>query len=121
MSSSGVPKMTKSNPIWDTHSPLWDTKNPFIITKPSDKPTVRKPCPKAVRDAVWRKYFGDKMTGKCYVCGKPITFTDFEVGHNKPFIKGGEWNVNNLRPICRTCNRSMGTMTIEEFKKRFFR
>jgi len=46
--------------------------------------------------------------------------SDFEVGHNKPFAKGGEWNINNLRPICRTCNRSMRTMTIEEFKKKFF-
>ena len=60
------------------------------------------------------------MTGKCYVCQKPILFTDFEVGHNKPFSKGGTWNINNLRPICRTCNRSMGSMTIEAFKIKYF-
>ena len=76
--------------------------------------------PKAVRETVWRKYFGNKMNGKCYVCGKPIYFTDFEVGHNKARAKGGTSNINNLRPICRTCNRSMGTMNIETFKRRYF-
>jgi len=83
-------------------------------------PKKRSSCPKAVKEAVWRKYFGNRMTGKCYVCKKPIIFTEFEVGHNKPFSKGGTWNVNNLRPICRTCNRSMGTMTIETFKRKYF-
>jgi 5-methylcytosine-specific restriction endonuclease McrA len=57
------------------------------------------------------------MTGKCYVCKRPISFTTFEVGHNKPFAKGGKWEINNLRPICGVCNRSMGTMTIAAFKK----
>jgi len=81
----------------------------------------RSSCPKAVREAVWAKYIGiNKMVGKCYVCKKPIHFTDFEVGHNKPFSKGGKWNINNLRPICRSCNRSMGTMSIETFKRRYF-
>jgi 5-methylcytosine-specific restriction endonuclease McrA len=60
------------------------------------------------------------MTGKCYVCERPISFTTFEVGHNRPFAKGSKWNINNLRPICGVCNRSMGTMTIEAFKKRYF-
>ena len=27
--------------------------------------------------------------------------------------------LDNLRPICKTCNRSMGTMNLEEFKKEF--
>jgi 5-methylcytosine-specific restriction endonuclease McrA len=83
-------------------------------------PKKRTSCPKAVKETVWRKYFGNKMSGKCYVCKKPILFTDFEVGHNKSFSKGGTWNVNNLRPICRTCNRSMGTMSIEAFKRKHF-
>jgi len=81
---------------------------------------TRSSCPKTVKEAVWREYFGNKMTGKCYVCKKLIHFTDFEVGHNKAFSKGGTWNKNNLRPICRTCNRSMGTMTIEAFKRKYF-
>ncbi len=83
-------------------------------------PKKRSSCPKDVKETVWRKYFGNKMSGKCYVCGKAINFTDFEVGHNKPFTKGGKWNINNLRPICRTSNRTMGTMSIEAFKRKYF-
>ena len=87
------------------------------INKSSSK---RKPCPKAVREAVWRKYNGNKMNGRCYVCNAPITFTNFELGHNKAYSKGGKCTIGNLRPICRSCNRSMGTMSIEAFKKKYF-
>jgi len=84
-------------------------------------PKKRKSCPKTVKEMVWAKYCGiNKMIGKCYVCNRPIHFTSFEVGHNKAFTKGGKWNINNLRPICRTCNRSMGTMSIEAFKRKHF-
>jgi 5-methylcytosine-specific restriction endonuclease McrA len=81
----------------------------------------RTPCPQAVKEALWRKYFGNKMDGNCYVCKKIITFTNFEPGHNTPASHGGKWTVTNLRPLCRTCNRSMGDkMTVEFFKKKYF-
>ena len=61
-----------------------------------------------------------KRVGKCYCCEwRPITYTDFEVGHNKAVAKGGKDNISNLRPICRQCNRSMRTMSIEQYKKKF--
>ena len=81
----------------------------------------RTPCPQAVKEAVWRKYFENNMDGSCYVCKKNISFTDFEVGHNSPASRGGKWTVTNTRPLCRTCNRSMGDkMTVEAFKKKYF-
>jgi 5-methylcytosine-specific restriction endonuclease McrA len=87
----------------------------------TDAKPKRSPCPQAVKEAVWKKYFGSIMVGKCYVCNSEITFTNFELGHNKPHSKGGEWVVSNLRPLCRTCNRSMGDkMTVEAFKKKYF-
>lgn len=95
-----------------------DTIGSSLNRKTSHK--KRTSCPKSVKEAVWRDYFGNRMTGKCYACRKRINFTDFEVGHNKAASKGGSWNLQNLRPICRTCNRSMGTMAIETFKKKYF-
>ena len=45
-----------------------------------------------------------------------ITPFNFEVGHNIPESKGGATDINNLRPICSKCNRSMGDdYTIDEF------
>jgi len=106
---------------FDFKLPNYGVKMPSIDIFGSDNKTAsRTSCPKAVKEAVWRKYNGDKMKGKCYVCDKEITFTSFEVGHNKAASKGGEWTVTNCRPLCRTCNRSMGTMSIETFKKKHF-
>jgi len=42
----------------------------------------------------------------------------FEVGHNIPRSKGGLNDIDNLRPICGNCNRSMSdSYTIEEFSE----
>ena len=80
----------------------------------------RKKAPKSVKESVWLKYNKNRMTGKCYVCGRTVHYMSFELGHNKAHAGGGKWNINNLRPICRTCNRSMGTMSIETYKKKYF-
>jgi hypothetical protein len=74
-----------------------------------------------VKDTVWSKYIGaNKAEGKCYVCGRIIHITEFDLGHNKAVSRGGGNNISNLRPICRTCNSSMGTTSIETFKARHF-
>jgi len=82
----------------------------------------RKKAPKAVKDALILKYFKNKISRKCCCCRRAtITITNFEVGHNKPKSKGGTFHIDNLRPICRSCNRSMGNKyTIDEFRKKFF-
>jgi len=74
--------------------------------------------PKALREQVWRVYFGDAYTKKCWVrwCENIVTPFSFEVGHNVPRSKGGTDNIDNLRPICSNCNKSMGNYwTIDEF------
>ena len=86
-----------------------------------DEPKKRKAIPKAVKITVWNKYIGsDKAEGKCYVCKRTIHITDFDLGHNKAKSKGGSDNISNLRPICRTCNASMRTQSIETFKAKHF-
>jgi hypothetical protein len=88
------------------------------------KPDVqakRKSIPKAVKNSVWNKYIETddpkKLIGKCFVgCGCEITIANFEVGHVNAYSKGGSDKVENLRPICSTCNKSMGTMNLLEFK-----
>ena len=99
------------------------TKKIKEISEPvsKEKSGKRKPIPKAVREQVWDKYMkATERVGKCYCCGwRPITDSDFEVGHNKAVAKGGRDHINNLRPICKSCNRSMGTMSIEVYKRKY--
>jgi len=82
---------------------------------------LRKKIPKSVKEAVWSRYAGmNRIFAKCYVCRKPIHFTDFEVGHNKAVARGGTNAILNLRPICRSCNNSMKTTSIEAYKRKYF-
>jgi hypothetical protein len=96
-----------------------DIKLASLVSK--KKKTIRRTIPKSVKDSVWKKYFGaNQPYGKCHVCEKTIHIQDFDIGHNKAVAKGGTDNINNLRPICRTCNNSMKTMSIETFKKKYY-
>lgn len=93
---------------------FWDDDKP----KRKRKGTIPKP----LKEAVWKKYIGaDSGEGKCYVCKKTITFFDFDAGHNKAAAKGGKDTVENLRPICHSCNLAMGTTSIEVYKARHYK
>ncbi len=61
-------------------------------------------------------YIGKNIPeGTC--CKKrTIHFTDYEVAHNKPFSKGGDETLGNIRPICSACNKDISNKyTIEEY------
>jgi hypothetical protein len=80
---------------------------------------------KALRRKVWSSYIGNLtlengnvlFNGKCYCCKELVSYDDFECGHVEPVTRGGKTELENLRPICRSCNRDMGTMNLEEFVK----
>jgi 5-methylcytosine-specific restriction endonuclease McrA len=80
---------------------------------------MKKKIPGALREQVWILYCGDThFKHKCLVtwCENIMTPFNFEVGHNIPESKGGRTDINNLRPICAKCNRSMADdYTIDEF------
>jgi len=83
-----------------------------------EKPkTKKKPIPQAIRIQVWNTYIGEKArTGSCMaLCKKTIDITDFECGHVQAEAKGGATTIENLRPICHSCNRSMSTMNLNEW------
>ena len=81
---------------------------------------MKAKIPGALREQVWRTWIGRKFEHKCLVswCENVITVFNFETGHNVPESKGGTLNIDNLRPICAKCNRSMGdNYTIDEFSR----
>ena len=77
--------------------------------------------PQKLRETVWKKYMGNKQEGKCYCCDiTTIDTFNFEAGHVISVKNNGPTTVGNLRPICRSCNSSMGTQNLEEFRKAHF-
>src|SRR4051794_24255714 len=78
--------------------------------------------PKNVKELVWYKYIGEeKGAAQCYCCSvNRITMLSFEAGHVIAAAKGGRPIVENLRPVCSACNRSMGTQNLEDFKSCYF-
>ena len=44
---------------------------------------------------------------------------DFHAGHKISFKNGGSTSLDNLIPLCSSCNLSMGTMNYEDYKENF--
>lgn len=78
----------------------------------------KKNIPKALRQQVWIKHNGEKFKNKCYIkwCENIINVFNYECGHNVPESKGGFTTIDNLYPICSSCNKSMSNKyTITEW------
>lgn len=81
---------------------------------------VKKKIPQALRNSVWVTYMGKVYIGKCFCCGtEEISHANFACGHVQSEKNGGSTSLENLRPVCVSCNSSMGTIDMEEFKKTF--
>jgi hypothetical protein len=77
----------------------------------------KKSIPLTVKRLVWNKYIGEeKGKAKCYCCRlTDITHMSFHCGHISAERHGGGIEIENLRPICQSCNSSMGTRNMYEF------
>jgi 5-methylcytosine-specific restriction endonuclease McrA len=51
-----------------------------------------------VKKRVW-----ERDGGRCVICGSTV---DLEYDHDIPFSKGGSNSADNIRLLCRHCNRS---------------
>ena len=82
---------------------------------------ARRSIPKRIRGLVWKEFHGDSMTGHCWCCNKHLeALDDWHAGHIVSHANGGKDNVANLRPVCISCNLSMGTEHMDEFKARCY-
>jgi len=82
-------------------------------------PPRRKTIPKILKDLTWQKWIGDHIAkAKCLCCGiNEIKMNSFHCGHVISEADGGPTTVENLRPICATCNLSMRTQNMVKFKQ----
>ena len=82
----------------------------------------RTTIPKKVRMEAWDRYIGmDIGKALCMCCEKEdMTQMTFHCGHVISHADGGGMHINNLRPICASCNLSMRTQNMNEFRQQFF-
>lgn len=85
----------------------------------SDKVFGRPQITTQLRHKLWSNFWNNSMNGLCIVCGEPITITDFVCGHIEAYSINQNSDISNLAPLCNLCNKSMGTMDIREFKRKY--
>jgi 5-methylcytosine-specific restriction endonuclease McrA len=75
-----------------------------------------------IRQEVWTEHNGSAFESVCYIdwCTNIVNVFNYQVGHDIPKSKGGPNTLENLKPICESCNQSMGNKyTIKEWNKLF--
>jgi hypothetical protein len=80
---------------------------------------LRKNISRTLRQQVWIKRCNDKINGECFCCLEEISINNFDCGHIVSVKDGGTNDINNLEPVCRSCNLHMGTMNMIAYKKLF--
>jgi len=81
----------------------------------------KKSIPLSLKALVWNKYIGEeKGIGYCQCCRKNIIKQiSFHCGHIVSERNGGSTTLNNLIPLCQTCNLSMGRQNMNDFVKKY--
>jgi hypothetical protein len=94
---------------------------PINILDNDTKKIKKKFIPITLKKLVWNNYIGEEIgKAKCLCCKlTDITQLSFNCGHIIPESKGGELKQNNLKPICQSCNSSMGTMNMHDYIHQF--
>ena len=93
----------------------------------------KKSIPLPLKRQVWNTYIGEEIgKAKClcckltditqlsFSCGREYkVFSNLCEGHIIPESKGGKLILDNLKPICQSCNSSMGTNNMHDYIQYF--
>lgn len=92
-----------------------DEINININKKP--KQNKKKSIPLTLKRKVWNKYIGEEIGKTLCLCCRlsEITQLNFSCGHIISEFNGGKIKLDNLKPICISCNSSMGTKNMITF------
>jgi hypothetical protein len=93
--------------------------NAITINKKKKKLKI----PATIKRLVWNTYIGENIgKSKCLCCNlTDITQLNFSCGHIISEYYGGKISIDNLKPICLSCNLSMGTQNMNDFIKNYFK
>lgn len=134
--SSMVNAITR-RPVED-EVPVIVTDPPVIVAEPpvrrtpvqnvSPRPDKRKTFNFGERIMVWQMLYHDQSQAICHLCKLREVIlantSSWEIAHVMPWSLGGADTPDNLRPICRYCNRSMKDKhfkdyALEKYPQRF--
>lgn len=54
--------------------------------------------------------------GRCWYCGNTLDLQTWTIDHVVPLAEGGSYEIDNLAPACRRCNRIKSANDIEYFR-----
>jgi len=79
--------------------------------------SISKTIPLTLKKAVWDHWIGmGEGKAKCPVCKVSLIYQmSFHCGHIIAKSRGGLNTVENLKPICQSCNSSMGNQNMNDF------
>ena len=91
--------------LWGRRGAMWERgesatrqRQPTTTTRPW---ASRPPIPDKTKSAVWQR-----DGGACVRCGSTENLL---FDHIIPYSRGGDYSVDNLQVLCRSCNRTKGT------------
>ena len=82
----------------------------------------RPPIPPKLRKNVWTKYYNNNSESLCPIIGCQNKMSinkeySWECGHIKSHFNKGETNLDNLKPLCTSCNRKMSSKDWNEYSE----
>ncbi len=85
--------------------------------KETNKKDKKKSIPLSLKRNVWNKYIGEAIGKTLCLCCKltEISQLNFSCGHIISEFNGGKVKLDNLKPICVSCNSSIGTRNMNDF------
>lgn len=87
---------------------------------PTKKRVKKEKIPATLKNILWHKYFETSLTGICQCCKvETISKSIFDAGHIISEKNGGKVVLDNLKPICKLCNSSMGRTNMDDFMKKY--
>jgi len=111
--------MNNINWITEFINSLTFKKNNKIKLEDIQVKKKRKVLPKTIRLQVWTKYYPNSMQGYCKCCKKEIDFSNYNAGHIISIKNNGTDSIENLIPICFSCNNSCGGENMVDFCKKY--
>jgi 5-methylcytosine-specific restriction endonuclease McrA len=86
------------------------------IVKPASKQYKKATISTDLKQKLWERYYGSQGVAKCFCCGEDdIKPLNFEAGHVVAESNRGPTILDNMRPICKGCNRRMATTNMKDW------